>query len=97
MTTTDAMCPRCTSRRIVLGEITRGRTIGPSEPFGFRAFAARFSSLRSGVRVQPSFAACAHCGLVWGQLSVERLLTHLETFPTPDVKTWLKREHDTPL
>lgn len=97
MPTSDAMCPRCSSRSIVLGELTRGRTIGPSEPFGFRAFAARLSSIRAGAPVKPAMAACAHCGLVWGQLNVDSLLSHLERFPSDEVKAWLRREHDTPL
>ena len=97
MSASDASCPRCSSRRIVLRELARGRTIGPAEPFGFRAFAARFSSLRNGARVQPAMAACAQCGLIWGQLSVDSLLTHLEKFPSEDVEAWLKNAHDTPL
>lgn len=95
--TVDATCPRCGSRRIVLGELTRGRTIGPAEPFSFRAFAARLSSLRVGARVKPTMAACAHCGLLWSQLSVESLMTHLERFPSDEVRQWLRHAHDTPL
>ena len=93
----DASCPRCGSRRIVLGELTRGRTIGPAEPFNFRAFAARLSALRVGTRIQPAMAACAHCGLLWTQLNVDSLLTHLERFPSDEVRQWLRGRHDTPL
>ena len=42
-------------------------------------------------------AACAQCGLIWGQLSVDSLLAHLEKFPSEDVEAWLKHAHNTPL
>lgn len=97
MTATDPSCPRCGSRRIVLGELTRGRTIGPVESLGFRAFAARLSSLRRGARMEPGVAACGHCGLVWGQVQPGALLNHLEEHASSEVERWLRTERDTPL
>ncbi|MDQ2666188.1 MAG: hypothetical protein M3Z05_09280 [Gemmatimonadota bacterium] len=93
----DPVCPRCGSKRIVLGELTRGRTIGPVEALGFRAFAARLSSLRIGARVDPGMAACGHCGLVWGQVQVGSLLNHLEQHASTEVLRWLRSERETPL
>ena len=97
MNKSDVACPRCGSRRVVFGEFTRGRTIGPVGAFGFRAFAARLSSLRAAVRCEPGMSACAACGMLWGQVSVDSLLTHLERFPTDEVRHWLSDRHDTPL
>lgn len=90
-------CPRCASRRIVLGEIAPGRTIGPAAAFSFRAFASSLTRLRRGARVSPNMAACARCGLVWGEVSVNGLLSPLETFPTDEVSAWLQSRNDTPL
>jgi hypothetical protein len=77
--------------------MTRGRTIGPSESFGFRAFAARLSQMRSGVAVKPGMCACSSCGLVWGELSTMSLWSHLEKFATGEARTWLRSANDTPL
>jgi hypothetical protein len=44
-TDSTPICPRCQSPRVVLGEVTRGRTLGAAESFGFRAYAARLSSI----------------------------------------------------
>lgn len=90
-------CPQCGSRRIVMGELTYRVMIGLAGKFSFRAFASRFSFMRVGAKLNPNMAACAHCGLVWGQVSVDSLMRHLETIPTADVKHWLRGEHDTPL
>jgi hypothetical protein len=90
--TTDmipTLCPRCRSPRVVLGEVTRGRSLGASESFGFRAYAARLSALRKGVPVTPGMCACSQCGLVWGELAPTRLLDQLRQFATPEVKDWL--------
>jgi hypothetical protein len=97
MSDSNDACPRCGSRRIVLGELTRGRTIGPSEPFNFRAFAAQLSSLRKGARLSANVAACSQCGLVWGQVAVGRLLQHLESFPTDELASWLASSRNTPI
>jgi hypothetical protein len=93
---TDA-CPRCGSRRIVLGELTRGRTIGPAEPFSFRAFASQLSAIREGAKLDPEMAACSQCGLVWGEVNVRRLFKSLESFPTDDLAQWLRSRNDTPI
>lgn len=93
----NSSCPRCSTRRIVLGEVARGHTIGRAEPFSFRAFASRFSALRKGAKIAPNFAACTKCGLVWGQVSTNALHDHLETLPTGEMKQWLKSAHDTPI
>ncbi len=85
MSDLNPTCPRCGSRRIVLGELTRGRTIGPAEPFHFRAFASQLSAIRKGARIEPGVAACSQCGLVWGEVKVGRLFSHLESFPTGDL------------
>jgi hypothetical protein len=90
-------CPRCGSRRIVLGELSRGRTIGPSESFTFRAFGAQLSALRTGAKIDPEVAACSRCGLIWGEVKVRHLLQHLERFPGPDLAKWLKSANDTPI
>lgn len=90
-------CPRCGSRRIVLGELTRGRTIGPAEPFSFRAFASQLFLIRKGARIEPEMAACAQCGLIWGEVKVRHLFNHLQSFPTDDLAKWLKSGHDTPI
>ena len=97
MSQSDDACPRCCGRRIVFGELSRGIMVGPSEGFTFRAFASRLSWLRNGAKLSPNMAACATCGLVWGQVSVDNLLAHLERLPTPEVRHWLKSAHDTPL
>lgn len=90
-------CPRCQSRRVVLGEVTRGRTIGPAEAFGFRAYAASFSAIRTGVSVSPGMCACAECGLLWGEVLVDRLLAHLGQFPSSEVEAWLERAPQSPI
>lgn len=82
---------------MVLGEITRGRTIGPAEPLGFRAFASSFSAVRVGTRLKPGSAACTMCGLVWTQLEPLELLNQLGSLPSGDVKRWLNSPNDTPL
>ena len=91
------VCPRCQSARIVLGEVTRGRTLGPSEPFGFRAYAARLSSIRTGVPMTPGVCACSECGLVWGELAPARLLAQLRQFANADVADWLSSSRPVPL
>ena len=97
MATTETQCPKCGSGRIVFGELTRGRTIGPAEGLGFRAFASRLSSLRSGVKIRSQMCACSVCGLVWGQIAPDQLHEHLEKFATDDAKHWLRSANDTPL
>ena len=89
MTIENSACPRCHSARVVLGEVTRGRTIGSAESFGVRAFAARLSALRKGVAVTPGMCACSECGLVWGQLNPLLLLAQLRQLASPDVRGWL--------
>ncbi len=90
-------CPRCGSHRIVLGEVTRGRTIGPAEPLSFRAFAAQLSMIRKGAKLKPEMAACSQCGLVWGEVKVVTLFNHLQSFPNEDLAHWLKSANDTPI
>jgi hypothetical protein len=97
MSAASDMCPRCGSRRIVLGELSRGRQIGPAESYNFRAFAARFSAIRKGAKVDPGFAACSHCGLVWTEVAVSRLFNHLESHPTDDLADWLGSSRNTPV
>jgi transcription elongation factor Elf1 len=97
MSDTSPSCPRCGSRRIVLGELTRGRTIGPAEPFSFRAFASQFSAIRKGAKIDPGVAACSQCGLIWGEVKVARLFDHLESFPTEDLADWLHSSNNTPV
>ncbi len=97
MNDSNDSCPRCNSRRIVLGELTHGITIGPAGSFSFRAFAAQLSALRKGAKLSPNVAACSQCGLIWGQVAVGRLPEHLESFPTDDVAAWLKSSHNTPI
>lgn len=93
----DTACPRCHSLRVVLGEVTRGRTLGAAEAFGFRAYAARLSSIRKGVAVTPGMCACSECGLVWGQLAPARLLAQLRQLATPDVQDWLNSVRPSPI
>jgi hypothetical protein len=93
----DITCPRCQSRRVILGEVTRGRTIGVAESFGFRAYAARFSSMRRGVNVSPGMCACAECGLLWGEVKADLLIAHLRHLPTDEVEAWLDRMPQTPI
>lgn len=90
-------CPRCQSPRIVLGEATRGRSLGMSESFGFRAYAARLSVLRKGVAMTPAMCACSECGLVWGELAPARLLAQLRHFASDEVMDWLDRAPPVPL
>jgi hypothetical protein len=99
MTTTSATthCPRCQSPRIVFGEVTRGRTLGLSESFGFRAYAARLSAFRKGVAVTPAMCACSHCGLVWGELEPLRLLGQLRQLASAEVQEWLDATPPVPL
>ncbi|MDB4892126.1 MAG: hypothetical protein JWL61_3981 [Gemmatimonadetes bacterium] len=97
MSDASTSCPRCGSRRIVLGELTMGRTIGPAEPLTFRAFASRFSSIRKGAKTDPGAAACSQCGLVWSEVKVSRLFDHLESFPTDDLADWLRSSNNTPV
>ncbi len=97
MTRPQDACPRCSSRRIVLGEITRGITIGSAGSFSFRAFASRLSWMRKGTAVPQNMAACVHCGLIWGQVSVNNLLQHLETLPGKELAAWLTSRNDTPI
>ena len=97
MNAANDLCPRCGTRRIVIGELSRGRQIGPSEAFNFRAFASLFSSVRRGAKVDPHFAACSQCGLVWTEVKLSRLFDHLESFPTDDLATWLRSSRNTPI
>jgi hypothetical protein len=97
MSDTSPACPRCGSRRIVLGELTPGRTIGPAAPYCFRAFASQFSALRKGAKIDPGAAACSQCGLVWSEVKVSRLFAHLESFPTDDLADWLRSSSNTPV
>ena len=94
---TNVSCSRCASPRVVLGEVTRGRTLGAAESFGFRAYAARLSSLRSGVAVTPGMCACSACGLVWGELAPARLLAQLRQFAPADVQEWLDSGKPAPI
>ena len=73
----DLRCPRCHSRRLVLGELAAGRTIGQPEPVCFRAFSARYSSVRMGAPVSSGVFACAMCGLLWGEVVPGKLADHL--------------------
>src|SRR5450759_1853444 len=90
-------CPRCGSRRIVLGELSRGRQIGPSEAFNFRAFSAKMSMIRKGAKVDSGVAACSHCGLVWTEVKVGRLFDHLESHPNDELAEWLRSSQNTPI
>lgn len=96
-TPANTHCPRCQSPRIVFGEVTRGRTLGLSESFGFRAFAARLSAFRKGIAVTPAMSACSHCGLVWGELEPSRLLAQLRQLASPEVEEWLDAAPPRPL
>ena len=96
MPNSEEACPRCGSPRIVLGELTRGRTNGATDAFGFRAFASRFTSIRTGTEMSPAVSACAHCGMVWGQVSVTKLQRHLEKLPSAEITKWLPTESDLP-
>ena len=97
MASSDTQCLQCGSRRIVFGEMTPGRTIGPVNPVGFRAFAARLSSVRKGVKIKSTICACAGCGLVWGHLVPDQLIEHLEKFATDETTDWLRSTRDIPL
>lgn len=97
MSAASDQCPRCGSRRIILGELSRGRQIGPSEAFNFRAFSAQLSAIRKGAKIDPGVAACSHCGLVWTEVKVARLFDHLESFPTDDLADWLRSSRNTPI
>ncbi|CAN5887392.1 hypothetical protein BH11GEM1_BH11GEM1_33210 [soil metagenome] len=97
MASTDTQCPQCGSRRIVFGELTQGRVMGWSAPYAFRAFAARLSSMRSGVKIRSQMCACSSCGLVWGQIAPNQLIDHLDKFATDDARHWLSSGNDTPL
>ena len=97
MFSTDTQCPKCGSGRIVFGELTRGRTIGPAEALGFRAFASRLSSLRKGVEMKSAVCACSMCGLVWGHIIPDLLVQQLDRLPTDEAKRWLRSADDTPL
>jgi hypothetical protein len=90
-------CPRCRSPWVVLGEVTRGRTLGAAESFGFRAYAARLSSFRRGVAVTRGMCACSECGLLWGQLAPELLLSQLRQLATSDVREWLDSARPSPI
>ena len=90
-------CPRCGTHRIVMGELTRGRTIGPVPKFSFRAFGSQLSWLRKGAELLPSFAACSNCGLVWSEVRVSRLHQQLERFPGEELQQWLRSPVDTPI
>jgi transcription elongation factor Elf1 len=90
-------CPRCGSRRIVIGELTMGRSIGPAAPLSFRAFASQLSSIRKGAKIDPGVAACSQCGLVWCEVKVARLFEHLESFPSDDLADWLRSSTNTPV
>ena len=93
----DTTCPRCRNPRVVLGEVTRGRTLGTAEAFGFRAYAARLSSLRSGVTVTPGMCACVECGLVWGELEPTTLMAQLRLLASDEVREWLEELPPIPL
>jgi transcription elongation factor Elf1 len=97
MSDTNPCCPRCGSRRIVIGELTPGRSIGPTAPLSFRAYASQFSAIRKGAKIDPGVAACSQCGLVWGEVKVTRLFEHLESFPTDDLADWLRSSNNTPV
>ena len=90
-------CPRCGTRRVALGELTRGRTIGPGERFRFRAFGSELTWLRKGAELEPGFAACTECGLVWTEVRPNRLLSSLERFPGAELRSWLRSRDDTPI
>ena len=97
MKSPGSVCPSCGSGRIVFGELTQGRVMGWSAPYAFRAFAARLSSVRSGVKIMSQICACSQCGLVWGQIATDLLVEHLEKFATDETKRWLRSTNDTPL
>ena len=97
MTSPFTQCPKCGSGRIVFGELTQGRVMGWSAPYAFRAFAARLSSMRSGVKIRSQMCACSICGLVWGQIAPNQLIEHIKRFATDEAEDWLRSEKDTPL
>jgi predicted RNA-binding Zn-ribbon protein involved in translation (DUF1610 family) len=97
MTQPSLKCPQCGRRRVVLGEFAQGVTLGGPVPTRFRAFAARFSSIRNGVLVDAATFACADCGLVWSKVNIDELLAHLQRIGSADVRAWIRDGADTPL
>lgn len=91
MSSSITACPRCSSRRLVRGEL-----------FGdggtrFKADHVTLSALRLGVTVAPSARACAECGFLWSEVGAHELRTHLGRLATPEVKAWLDEKPDRPL
>ena len=61
--TESEQCPRCTKSLVVHGSIFRSGAFRPEE---LRLFLLSFQLPE--VHVQSGYAACAGCGLVWGEL-----------------------------
>ena len=81
----------------MFGELTQGRALGMNPRYGFRAFAARMSAWRSGVKIMSQVCACSICGLVWGQIAPNKLIEHIRRFATDEAEDWLRSEKNTAL
>ena len=74
-------CPRCHKALVVHGSMFRSGGFRPEE---LRLFALSFQLPE--VFVQSGYAACAGCGLVWGELDAAALRQKLHDLGNDQVK-----------
>lgn len=88
--TSDAPCPRCSSKRVVEGQIIDLLGVAIS-------FRPRKTSWNSLVVPIEWITACSECGFVWSEISTEHLRYVIAGCGTDEAKEWLVKHPDIPL